>query len=735
MEPQSRLDEHSPEAWESYSSKPEIKEHPGASSNLLPTGDSGHPKSREKRGTLASILQWKYELIAVVFSALALVAIALLLNRYDNEATPHWPYWITIPTVIAILTNCFKAAMLFVVSESLGQLKWMHFTRPRRLMDLATFDFASRGPWGSLQLLLVRTGLLPILAVLIILLAVAVDPFTQQTVNTYNCMRLNATTNASLPIVKTYMENVGPEMPLLMQGALFTGVMDSENVDTLVSATCATGNCTFSTSYSSLGVCNTCSSVIYEGVQFNQYNHTGRIAGYYEDPGISWRVIQSYTVQLEGLDPTAAAEVGGSTLVLQQPPYFNDSSTFVMFSDAPYDPALVGVNAQVINVTVLAFTRQSCTTNWIHNQSADARNELTDCYVPSKGLSGFEGYLKAQPVDAPNLFTGSPKTLVGLDDWMNVTAVNCLMSLCVKTFNATVEAGMKQERLLSSAPVVVVNKADPNVATVDRPKTVQVIPSTCNVDGITHDLSDILADASPADLDGIYERSGNKSLIDACTYSVSANTMSGLTTTIGAFVSGNANTNANPGILFLPVQDQIDNWRSPDPFFSPTITSINDTLHGAAEALSQYMRNHDNDGATARGAVQYAETCIHARYWWLALPIALLIGALAILIALIMSSVRSQVPPVRNAWRSNILAVLFHGLDDDGDRHREARNAPGDQERALDREGDENREAKATSDFGLRLLEKTGDMDEAARKTRVQLYDTAEGYRFVIHAT
>ena len=41
------------------------------------------------------------------------------------------------------------------VAKALGQLKWLWFTRPKKpLMDFVAFDEASKGPWGSLLLLI-----------------------------------------------------------------------------------------------------------------------------------------------------------------------------------------------------------------------------------------------------------------------------------------------------------------------------------------------------------------------------------------------------------------------------------------------------------------------------------------------------------------------------------------------------------------------------------------------------
>ena len=67
---------------------------------------------------------------------------------------PQWPYSISVNSLIAVLTVIMKAAVLLVTAEGLSQLKWQWFRRERPLAHLVTYDKASRGPWGSLELML-----------------------------------------------------------------------------------------------------------------------------------------------------------------------------------------------------------------------------------------------------------------------------------------------------------------------------------------------------------------------------------------------------------------------------------------------------------------------------------------------------------------------------------------------------------------------------------------------------
>lgn len=99
---------------------------------------------------------WLWELASMALSALCLCSIGLLLGFYNNRTLPkQWPLGITLNTYIAIFSAFFKYALAVPVNAAMGQLKWIRFrTSPKPLMDFERLDDASRGPWGSLMVLL-----------------------------------------------------------------------------------------------------------------------------------------------------------------------------------------------------------------------------------------------------------------------------------------------------------------------------------------------------------------------------------------------------------------------------------------------------------------------------------------------------------------------------------------------------------------------------------------------------
>jgi hypothetical protein len=106
-----------------------------------------------------SLKNWGWEIATWVLGTAALVVIVALLITYRNERFDSWHSDIQITTIIAALSQLSQSALLVSLAACLGQLKWTWLRDERSAGDLQLFDEASRGPYGSLQLL--GLGLLP----------------------------------------------------------------------------------------------------------------------------------------------------------------------------------------------------------------------------------------------------------------------------------------------------------------------------------------------------------------------------------------------------------------------------------------------------------------------------------------------------------------------------------------------------------------------------------------------
>jgi hypothetical protein len=128
---------------------------------------------------------WVWEIGSVTLAVVGVVLLVAFLFKINNTPYTDWKYTVSPNTVVSIIMTITKAALLVSVSSCLGQLKWNLFQNPAPLYHMQVIDQASRGPWGSLEVLLrgifgSRTGSLTYVGASLTVLALAVDPFAQQ---------------------------------------------------------------------------------------------------------------------------------------------------------------------------------------------------------------------------------------------------------------------------------------------------------------------------------------------------------------------------------------------------------------------------------------------------------------------------------------------------------------------------------------------------------------------------
>ncbi|KAL6884705.1 hypothetical protein GGI43DRAFT_426742 [Trichoderma evansii] len=201
---------------------------------------------------------WPYELLNLLLSILAFISIIIFLRVYEGKTLSQWGLPISISAIISILAAVFKGTLALPITEGMD-------VRP------ATIWFSRRrGPWGSVLLILHQftradRSYLASLGALIVIIALAVDPFSQALVNYYSCLR-HATSPAAIPRGDNYtafgahifgLQNSldGP-----MQLAVYLGLLEPPvNSSVSVVANCPTGSCTFPSdqgaTFSTLSMC------------------------------------------------------------------------------------------------------------------------------------------------------------------------------------------------------------------------------------------------------------------------------------------------------------------------------------------------------------------------------------------------------------------------------------------------------------------------------------------------
>jgi hypothetical protein len=125
---------------------------------------------------------WWWEILSAILSVLSMVAVIAILCYFQDRPRESWTFSISPNSIISVFITVAKSALILTVAECLSQGKWGHFQNPNRLSELELIDTASRGPWGSLQLLLgMKTrNWVSSCAAFVIILALAADPFAQQ---------------------------------------------------------------------------------------------------------------------------------------------------------------------------------------------------------------------------------------------------------------------------------------------------------------------------------------------------------------------------------------------------------------------------------------------------------------------------------------------------------------------------------------------------------------------------
>jgi hypothetical protein len=122
-----------------------------AITSRLPKASKGHFNLQQS--------WWLYEILAAALSVSAMTALLGVLYGYNGRVVQRLPLGITLNGVVAVLATISRTSLMVPVVSGLSQGKWIWFSPKRalpngkRLEDLEIFDNASRGSWGSLQLL------------------------------------------------------------------------------------------------------------------------------------------------------------------------------------------------------------------------------------------------------------------------------------------------------------------------------------------------------------------------------------------------------------------------------------------------------------------------------------------------------------------------------------------------------------------------------------------------------
>ncbi|KAK8120038.1 uncharacterized protein PG998_004664 [Apiospora kogelbergensis] len=245
---------------------------PAPSQSAVPsdaTGTSVNGKVLRSYVSKSYLWQWNLELLMcfIIFSV-PFVALGTMLP-YQKKPLPQWPLSVSINSLISIYSTFLKAAIGVVLSSGLAQLQWTWFRSRRPLRDVVRYDEATRGPWGALQIVWAHRLRQPLTAfgAVIMILTVAMDPFVQQILRTVDCSVPSDHERATLPrtnllgdfvidnnnkdgLYGTYSSKQVDLRSAISGGVLSGGLAQANQ--------CSTGNCTFPSKFTTLGICHQC---------------------------------------------------------------------------------------------------------------------------------------------------------------------------------------------------------------------------------------------------------------------------------------------------------------------------------------------------------------------------------------------------------------------------------------------------------------------------------------------
>jgi len=562
------------------------------------------------------VKRWLLEIISWSLSALCMAGIIIILIVYKNDRIPNWPLGLTLNAYISVLSKIASAALLLPVSEALGQLKWSWFqgTKSQKMWDFEIFDNASRGPWGSM-LLLVRTKgkSLAALGAAVTLFALALDPFFQQVVEYPEHWRLQDGTG-SIPKAIRYQPyisgkeyRIGAENLMLDQNMLGIAahyfydngtypITFGKGIRAEIPLACPYSNCTWP-EYETLGVCSKCVgaadllefmclNTTLDWVQIPDADEEGYVV-YPNGTSCGWYLKADEPVLMSGYNVDQDTAHSGEVLIARNQPLY-DLFTRELKPGVP----------TTLNIS---------------------RNPLAHVII-------------ASALDVANV-------------QQNATPIahECVIQWCAKKLLSAYSEGgyteivqnIKINDTLGPFPWVTTETMDPvtNITGVDYVYTENV--TLIGEDGFEYKVDNDTHVLTLTIFDDIFPSA----------YMVTNSTD-----------DDNAMLRHKQYITFGPYTRNL----TYNPFLYENVTTHLDNM---ANAMSNLVRSSAKNTEMLSGPSYDRESFVSVRWAWLTLPLALLGGSFVFLIATVIRSSIEQ--DTVGVWKTSAIASLLYGLPDE----------------------------------------------------------------------
>jgi uncharacterized protein DUF3176 len=610
------------EASENESTVPAPQSDIHPQNNVGPSGSGiTSPLIREKslekswrRLLRINIREWFGELMACMVFVSFLLGTFLFLRSRDGKPLPKY----SLNALLSVFGVMLEGSLAYIVGATISQNQWRWLKstqKERKLSDIVRYDEAAREPLGAMKYFFdihrFRREPITALAAVVLISTLLIDPFIQQLLNFANCST-NLTESATIPRTSYYNPNMihqGPEdaSPLPDQTSAWSvGMLSNPLAD--VSFNCSSGNCTFSTQYSTVGFCTQCTDI---------------------SDTLTFNADLTSTVNITSSIP------GGLSIS------YNPSNT----NATGWDVFGMGLNNKKG-----AFEIILARSNWPDsNQTLD----------PGSGNSAS---------------VGCSNNSASTASWdCGYGAASCYVGQCIRTYEASIQAGQITENLVNSTPPL----SGWGTSAVDNLEMNTIVDTHCISQDEINGLTRIGYDTAQQNrwlpfnltLPQGYSTNSTQSIPSNATFPLSMFakgcvymipyifTKGFYEYFLSSFLNGTVQVNRGAGSPASgysgpQVLQRLYNYGDTN------FTWIDSIMRNGSTALTNQIRQTGvtNFSTPATGVVSHFATCVQIQWYWISLPA--ISGGLA-LILLVLSIGYASVDEVP-IWKSSPLALIFH---------------------------------------------------------------------------
>lgn len=619
----------------------------------IPTQVDSAFRRDQKQPSLLSL--WWSEIAAIMLSVTALIAIFALVYPYRIlRPIPNWPSEITINAIISILSVILRAGIVVATAEALSQQKWIWFCKDRTLVDLLRFDQATRGPWGSFILPFGLSGmsLMGSFGALIMVLAVAVGPFAQQLVHYETCSLASTTNNATAHrqglyyLTGQHINSIFNRPEYSMQLAINAGIFAPQA--NAVPVVCPSRNCTFANTFSTVGYCSSCTDVT-DKLNIDMYRINQTKPYTYTDA-------HNVTILMNSTVSLFIANLSLST----------GSSLYLNSSDFE---------------TEIYMTAQN-------GRYSGNMGPWDIIYTSAYGSEPVKKNCTAQQAVDPLLSW----------DCQGYGAATCDLSPCVHTYSVNVTDGIATEKLLGTSSTWGRGGNLQDSVMLNIPCLGPEGRQAVRDQGYKfNDSAEWLAYNTSLDHSSGYWYNSSSRVSGAppqCLYEIGMLSINAIQYYVGNILEGNITADLSsykgPAALQILFNNTYASFAQVDSVFKNISMGVTSNMRQIGNWTGYKVPENVSNiiGAPnqpALGLIMVTQSCVAVRWGWLAFPAGMILLATLFLVLTIMDTTfndnlkapgqygqslpKSSMLRPAATWKSSVLPLLFHGLEDSNLRY------------------------------------------------------------------